>query len=210
MTPDGMAQAAADYLATQLPGRRYTAPQLAGTFSEQTLAGEGAVSVYTFELAPGPGCHDSAPAVHYVVVGETTPNFFPAYGLSPDDAFSLHIGTRFMLEMQIGRVEPQHEPREFRESMRTVVASVARGAAIEDEALAGLFQCDEQLFAVYRLMLGPAPAEGGAITRETVYFVGGDCPPGFYRLAEHPPQVALRLHLGKVIRAEPAERPGLH
>ena len=59
--------------------------------------------------------------------------------------------------------------------------------------MAALFQCEERLFAVYRLTLNGA---------ETAYFMGGDCPPGFYRLTEHPPQVALRLHLGKLIRAE--------
>src|SRR5262245_47986993 len=96
VTQSELHAAAGAYLAGQLPGREVTGLALAGAFNEQTLAGEGAAAVFSFELRPGPGCQDSRPARHYVVVGETVPNYFPAYGLSPDDAYSLHIGTRFM------------------------------------------------------------------------------------------------------------------
>lgn len=201
--------AAAEYLAGQLAGRSYSPPRLVAVFNEQTLAGEGPAALLVFDLQPGPGCQETGDPRHYVAVGETVPNYFPAYGLAADDAYSLHIGTRFMLEMQIGRLDAAHEPPGLRDALRRIVSGVAPDAPLESEALAGLFQCEEQVFAVYRLTLGPAPTgDGGCTQRESVYLVAGDCPPGFYRLTQHPPQVALRLHLGKVIRAEPAERPG--
>jgi hypothetical protein len=46
--------------------------------------------------------------------------------------------------------------------------------------------------AIYRLRVGGLE----------VYGCGADCPPGFYPLTPHPPQVVLRLHLGQVIRHE--------
>ncbi|MFQ5806671.1 MAG: hypothetical protein ACE5I3_09495, partial [Phycisphaerae bacterium] len=133
---------------------------------------------------------------HYVAVGETEPNFFPAYGLSPDDAYSFHVGTRFALEMGLQMVDASLEPPGARPLLRAAVRSYAAGAKLEKEELAALFRCEEGLFAVYRLTL-----DG-----QDVYCMGADCPPGFYRMTAQPPQVALRLHLGKLIRAEAARR----
>ena len=44
----------------------------------------------------------TGPVDYYVVVGLTEPNYYPAGGLEADDAFVLHLGTRFMLVMGIG------------------------------------------------------------------------------------------------------------
>ncbi len=192
---DALRAAAAEFLIAQLRERAPASLQFEAAFDEQTLEGEGRAAVLSFDL-PAANAHcEPGETRHYVVVGQTAPNYYPAYGLGADDAFSLHVGTRFMLAMQIGRVEPP-EPVEVRSAMQSVVASIAGAAAAESAALAGLFACEEQRYAVYRV----------AANGEAVYFVCGDCPPGFYRLAAHPPQVALRLHLGKVIRAEPHMR----
>lgn len=183
-------QAAADYLAGELGGRSPAELSLAGAFDEAPLEGEGRTCLYAFELAPEGIA--GRPTKHYVAVGMTEPNYFPAYGLDADAAYSLHIGTRFMLETAVAIAPDADEPPAARESMHAWVAACNPDVPIEEESLAGLFRCDDQLFAVYRLRL----------RGQEVYCVGADCPPGFYELTEHPPLVALRLHLGQLIRAE--------
>jgi hypothetical protein len=184
------------YLREHLADR---APQylvLEGEYAESPLEGEGRTYVFSFDLPAGPGIASAAcdtyEPKHYVVVGETTPNFFPAYGLSADDAYSFHVGTRFMLEMELKKVGDEFEPPDARHLLRTVLANVAPGAVVQDEKLAALFRCEEGYYAVYRLKLN----------EDEVFALGADCPPGFYKLTRYPPQTALRLHLGKLIRAE--------
>lgn len=185
-----LAQAAREYLGQQLGVRAPADLTLAGLFDEQPLAGEGPVALFSFTLAPpAPGVADPR---HYVAVGQTEPNYFPAYGLPPDDAYSLHIGTRFVLGLGVGVADPADEPPAARAAMRALVAACNPGVAIEREELAGLYRCAAQLFAVYRVTL----------RGQDVYCLGADCPPGFYTLPGHPPQVVLRLHLGKLIRRE--------
>lgn len=174
---------------------------LEGEFAESPLEGEGRTFLFSFDLPPGPGvaagaCETYDPK-HYVAVGQTTPNFFPAYGFSPDDAYSFHVGTRFMLEMELQKVDPQLEPPDARQLLRTVLANVAPGATVRSEQLAALFRCEDGYYAVYRLTLN----------EDDVYALGADCPPGFYKLTGHPPQMVLRLHLGKLIRAERPIQP---
>jgi hypothetical protein len=191
--------AALEYLKGQLAARAPQTLRFEGEFDEQPLEGEGPTALFSFELSPGadvssgaqPG---AAELKHYVAVGETEPNFFPAYGLDPDDAYSFHLGTRFVLEMGLQVVDATYEPPAARSLLHAALRNYAAGAKLEQEELAALFRCEEGLFAVYRLTL-----DG----RE-VYCMGADCPPGFYHMTEHPPQVALRLHLGKLIRAEAA------
>jgi hypothetical protein len=183
-------KAAGEYLSAQLGQRSPHELKLVETFREQPLEGEGPVALFTFDC---PGDPDRAGDTrHYVVVGQTTPNYFPAYGLGPDDAYSFHVGTHFMLEMGVSIADAQLEPADAREHLRALLAACNPGVPVEHEELAGLFRCQERLFAVYRVTLGG----------QDVYCMGADCPPGFYKLTGHPPQVALRLHLGKLIRAE--------
>jgi len=185
------AQAVA-YLKEQLGERAPDYVRFEGAFDERPLEGEGRAALFSFEAeAADDGCQPG-PLKHYVAVGRTQPNYFPAYEMGGDDAYSFHVGTRFMLEMAIQRVDDAREPPGARDALRRFVAGYAPGVAIEDERLAALFRCDEAYFAVYRVRLGA----------EEYYCMGADCPPGFHRLTRFPPQMALRLHLGKVIRAE--------
>jgi hypothetical protein len=188
------------YLSEQLGVRAPDYLTLEGEFHEAPLEGEGRTFVFSFPLEPGPGVDRAACSAldrkHYVAVGRTEPNFFPAYGMHTDDAYSYHVGTRFMLEMGVRIVDPNDEPPTARPALRQVVANYARGAEVRQEDLAALFRCEQAYFAVYRLRLG----------EEDVYCLGADCPPGFYRLTQHPPQMVLRLHLGKAIRNEAREQ----
>jgi hypothetical protein len=190
--PQDLEADAREYLARELGPRAPARLLPEGRFDERPLEGEGATAIFSFDMQGRPGCAAEADARHYVAVGQTEPNYFPAYGLDPDEAYSLHIGTRFMLTMGVQRVEAELEPPQARQALRVFVARYAAGAELTGVELAGLFRCEEAYFAVYRLRLAG----------EELYCMGADCPPGFYRCTQYPPQMALRLHLGGVIRAE--------
>lgn len=205
-TQTDLARLAQAYLARQLGLRAPSHLSLVATLAEQPLAGEGPVAIFSFELPHRTSAAANAAPPdprHYVVVGTTEPNYFPAHGLPPDDAYSLHVGTRLALELGLEVVDTDTEPPEARRAMRAFVAACNPDAPIERESLAGLFRCEDRLFAVYRVTL----------RGHDVYCLGADCPPGFCDQADLPPQVALRVHLGRVIRAEArreARRPTLH
>lgn len=173
-------------------------PQSVGeptVYREEVLQGEGATAVLSFELpAANPqACTPDYDPQHYVVVGETIPTYFPAYQFSPDEAYSVHLGTRFLLYMQARGLDLAAEPEGSRDQMRAFVKGATPSATLEDDELVTLFQVGEQHFGVYRVTLNG----------ETVFFVGLDCPPGFYRMMDLPPQVVLRFHLGQLVRQEP-------
>jgi hypothetical protein len=192
---------AREYLAEQLGERAPRQVQLAAVYDEKPLAGEGRTALFSFRLEPANDVVAQQAAVldYYAAVGDTESNFYPAYGFSADDAYSLHIGTRFMLGMGVTLVEAAEEPPHARDAIVGIVHDHLPDAVVGEAKLATLMRCQDQLFAVYRLNVDDEP----------VYYMGADLPPGFYRLTEHPPQVALRLHLGKVIRHEArSEGPG--
>lgn len=189
-----LAAQAQAYLREQLGPRAPERLTFEREFEESPLEGESTTALFSFALEAGSGaaeCANGDPR-HYVAVGETTPNFFPAYGLSVDDAYSLHVGTRFMLVMRVQKIDTDQAPPTARPSLERILANVAPGANVRNVTLAALFRCDDDFFAVYRL----------EIAGRAVYALAADCPPGFYELTQHPPQLVLRLHLGQVIRAE--------
>ncbi len=189
-------QLARRYLAAQLGPRAPQNVALLATFDERPLEDEGSVALFAFDLPPDPAVRAALAGAwnprHYVVVGETEPTYFPAYDLGPDDAYSFHVGTRFILQVGVSVADPDQEPEGSRERMRSFVAACNPGVSIDHESLAGLFRCADRFFAAYRICL----------RGQDVYCMGADCPPGFYQLTAHPPQVALTLHLGQLIRAE--------
>jgi len=182
------------YLRDQLGERCPQTLSFEGVFDEQALEGEGRTLIFSFHLPPtSPSdARCAAPTRHYVAVGQTEPNYFPDYGLHASDAYSFHLGTRFMLVLGVQKVDPSLEPPGAREQMRKFLATYAAGQAIENEQLAGLFRCQDSYFAVYRVR----------IAGQDYYVRGADCPPGCNPMRAHPPQAALRLHLGKVVRHE--------
>lgn len=192
-------QQARTYLEEQLGARAPQWLRLAGTFDERPLDGEGVVGVFAFDLAPTPGAAEHAGDYdprHYVVAGETEPNYYPQAELSADEIYSVHLGTRFMLTLGAAGMPLEEEPADAREKLEQVVRGTAPDAVLGDVTLAALFRCGEQVFAVYRLR----------VNDEEVFMLGADCPPGFYRHTHLSPPVVLRLHLGQVIRQEKPER----
>lgn len=185
------------YLREQLGPRAPEYLTLEGEFAEAPLEGEGATMVFSFFLdIPGAGC-DAGRRKHFVAAGQTQANYFPDFAFDAGDAYSFHIGTRFMLAMGIARLEPENEPPGARELLRRCIENCAPGADLETVELAALFRCGEEDFAVYRVRVGG----------KDYYALGADCPPGFYEKTDCPPQTVLRLHLGKLIRAEARQDP---
>src|SRR5262249_38051518 len=149
-------KAAIGYLTEQLGPRAPEYLTLEAEFDEAPLEGEGRTLLLSFNLGPGAqtqggDCATGHEPKHYVAAGETMPNYFPAFDLSPDDAYSFHVGTRFMLEMQLQRVDGSLEPPGARERIHQLVREFAPTAEFEGEELAALFKCDADYFAVYRV-----------------------------------------------------------
>lgn len=164
-------------------------------FDETPLPDVGPAALLSFTLTPPTAAGmPTGPQPHYVVVGPpgTTPSYFPAYGFDAEQAFSFHVGRRFMVEMSVALTVDADEPPQARQATRNLLENTNPGVPLERFELAAVFRCQQQVFAVYRVTL----------RGHDVYCLGADCPPGFYALTEHPPQVALALHLGQLIRAE--------
>ena len=161
-------------------------------FERSPLEGEGATVVFEFSAdRSGRGAER-----HFVVVGQTEPNYYPAYDLSGEEAFDLHLGTRFMLVMGVGQVDGADDEYDATADARGIVDRISPKAAIEDVALAATFEVGGQLHAVIRCKLSGQP----------VYIMGRDAPPGFSRRTDLPPQAAYRMHIGQVLRREPAPK----
>ena len=182
---------ALDYLREQLKDAapsELTKPKL---FERSPLEGEGATVVFEFTA----DIADRGAERHFVVVGQTEPNYYPAYGLDADETFSLHVGTRFMLVMGVAQCGPS-EPGDYdaQADARAIVGRIAHEAAVEDVTIAATFDVEGEPHAVLRCK----------VAGESVYIFGRDAPPGFSRWTNLPPQVVYRLHLGSVLRREPA------
>lgn len=162
-------------------------------FPHSPLDGEGATAVFRFRIDRGRG-----PEEHFVAVGQTEPNYYPSYGLSDDEAFSLHIATRFMLVLGVAQVPPGAAAEHYDAAgdARAIVDRVAPGQSIHNLRIAATFDVEGQLHSVLRCEIGDRP----------VYIMGRDAPPGFYERVDLAPQVVFRLHLGNVLRREAAPK----
>lgn len=162
-------------------------------FERSPLEGEGAVVVFEFRTRRGAAESDQ----YYVVVGQTEPNYYPAYGLDADEAYSLHLGTRFMLVMGVAQCEPSGgEGYDAMPDARAVVDRVAPSAPIEGLSVAACFDVEGQRHVVLR----------GRVEGQEVYIMAGEAPVGFSQRVDLPPPVAYRLHLGAVILNEASAR----
>lgn len=188
---DAWREFALAYLRTQWPKDAPSTLESPTVFPRSPLEGEGAVAIFPFATARVAAGGDPR---MYVVVGETEPNYYPAYGLSVDDAFSLHLGTRFMLVMGVGLHESgTSEEYDAVDDARRIVSRVSSSASVEDVRIAAQFNVEEQIHSVLK----------ARVAGREVYILGRDAPMGFVERADLPAPVAYRLHLGRVLRAEP-------
>lgn len=137
-----------------------------------------------------------------MVVGETETNYYPAYDLDASQGFDLHLGTRFMLVMGVAQMDREQDDPvspdayDAMEDAQRIVGKIAPDAEIENLKVAALFDVGGERHAVLRCHIGSEP----------VYVMARDAPPGFSRRVDLPPQIAYRLHIGNILRSEPAPR----
>ncbi len=165
-------------------------------YADSPLEGEGAIAIFRFHADRA----DRGPAPYYVAVGRTEPNYYDATGLDFDDAFALHLGTRFMLALSVAQVHESAdapaadaEPYDLLRDARRIVDRVAPEAPLEDVSLAALFDVAGARHAVIRARIAGTP----------VYIMGRDAPIGFSERTDLAAPVAYRIHLGHVLRMEP-------
>lgn len=162
-------------------------------FESSPLEGEGPTVLFEFTLPSPAGIPDR----FFVAAGQTESNYYPALDLSFEDAFALHLGTRFMLVLQVGVAsEAVRSGIDLAKRVRELVDSVGPGESISELELAAAFDVEGQCHAVARCRIGPQAA----------YAFIGDAPPGFSTAVHHPPQVAYRIHLGRALLAEAEQR----
>lgn len=179
------------YLKQQFGPQGYAGLAVLGGFDEQPLEGEGAVTVFTFTTRrPG-----TLPEHCFVVAGQTEPNYYPFLNLSAEDCYNLHVGTRFMLVLEIAQLSEDAPVGDLNALAATALAGVVPGQPVTDVKLAAAFKLDDQSHIVVRASVGA----------EEVYLVLGDLPLGVYRHIQLPPHVIYRMHLGQVIRLEKAD-----
>ncbi|MFQ5410729.1 MAG: hypothetical protein ACE5EC_00465 [Phycisphaerae bacterium] len=198
---DNLSRWEAYALAYLQPHFRTAAPSTlshATVFPNSPLEGEGATIVFEF-FADRTG---QGRERYFVVVGETEANYYPAYDLDRSEGLDLHLGTRFMLVMGVAQISQEQDdlvsPNAYHamEDARRIVDRIAPNAKIEDLLIAAMFDVAGARHAVLRCRIDGEP----------VYVMGCDAPPGFSRRVDLPPQVAYRLHLGRVLRSEPVPR----
>ncbi|GMU35490.1 MAG: hypothetical protein HS101_01745 [Planctomycetia bacterium] len=180
---------ALEYLRDQLANDAPTALGKGKFFPNSPLEGEGFTVIFPFQSQRG------APADtnFYVAVGPSHNNYYPAYGLAMDEAYDLHLGTRFMLVMGIALRSPvPDDDFEIQREARRVVDRIAPQAVIDDLELAASFDVDGQFHAVLRCKMAGRP----------VYIFAGDAPIGFSEKISLSPAVAYRIQLGRVLRHE--------
>ncbi len=162
------------------------------SFAGEPLEGEGEMSVFAFSASRG----GEPEAEYYVVAGETAANHYPSWGLTPEQVYDLHLGTRFMLVMEVSSVPMEQLAPELVDCVRAFVRSVAPQAAVTNVQPAAAFRVADETFVVCRARIGG----------EEAYVMTMDAPPGIYRDVHLPPHVVFRRHLGQLIRLEMDQR----
>jgi len=183
-------QMAREYLNREFGAETPSTLQAVATFEQHPLEGEGPVTLFSFTASRD----GNRPEDFHVIAGETKPNYYTDWGLSPDDLYSVHIGTRFMLVLEVGQLPLEELPSGLEEEIALLLGSVAPDEPIADFRPVAAFDMEGQRHAVCRLRLAD----------EELYVLGGDLPLGIYRRVDLPPHVIYRLHLGKLIRLEEA------
>jgi hypothetical protein len=184
-------QIARAYLSQELGADAPRELTLAGSFDEAPLEEEGRTSIFAFTASRGGNPAES----FFVVSGETEPNYYPAWDLDPEEIYSLHIGTRFMLVMEVSQLGLEAVPDTLESDVLAALAEVAPEEPVQDFRPVAVFELEDTVHVVCRMR----------IREEEVYLLAGDLPLGVYRRTDLPPHVIYRMHLGNVIRMEHEE-----
>lgn len=186
-------QLARAYLTEQLGEDAPEALTEVACFTDSPLEGEGAMTIYAFSAGIGGNPTES----FFVVAGVTAPNYYPAWDLSPDEIFSLHLGTRFMLVLEVQQLPLAEVPPSATQDIRTVLNGVITDRTIGELEPVVAFRAAGYTHLVCRCHIGD----------QDTYVLGGNLPLGIYPRLELPAHVIYRLHLGNVIRREDSDGP---
>jgi hypothetical protein len=179
---------ALDYLRAELQHEAPTRLEPVARFDEAPLQDEGRITVFRFTARlAGP---EEEP--YYVLAGQTVANYYPDWGLTPDQLYSVHIGTRFMLVVEVRQLALEDLPTGIEAALGEELAGVLPGETIGDIGPVAAFRAEDQTHVVCATRIGD----------EDVYVMGGDLPIGIYRQVHLPPHVIYRWHLGEIIRME--------
>ncbi len=181
-------QQALDYLQRELRNDAPADVEFVAAFTGRPLEREGNMSLFRFTASLG----GQAVERYWVVSGQTEPNYYPHWELSPDDVHALHLGTRFMLVMGISSLPLNELPSDLDKNIASFIGSIAPSATVTEIRPVVAFQVEQHRYAVARVFLAG----------EDVYVFGLDCPPGVDRDVHLPPHVVFRRHLGRAIRLE--------
>ncbi len=189
--PDPHEPLARDYLARELGDAAPDHLVFVARFETSPLEGDGSASVYSFAASLG----GNPPEPFYAVAGETQPNYYPAWNLSPEEIYDVHLGTRFMLVVGVAQLPVDELPGSLEADLRAQLDRVAPGEPVTRIEPVAAFRADDQRHAVCR----------AKIAHEDVYLLTGDLPLGISRRVDLPPHVVYRLHLGRTLRMEPSD-----
>ena len=179
------------WLRQQLGDRAPTTMGIPTYFDASALEGDGPIAIFPFSTS------GDEPAEHWVVVGRTEPNYYPRWGLTADEAFRVHLGTRFMLVVGVSQAdEAERQTYDPRADLDRILAQIYPGEPSLKASLAAMFRVGAKRHTVCRCRIGG----------EDVFVMAGDCPPGFYRRTELPPHVVYRLHLGSLLVQEAKDK----
>ncbi len=160
----------------------------AAYFDASALDDDGPVVIFPFVTPVG----DEQPE-HCVVVGRTVPNYYPRWTLTLDEAFRVHLGTRFMLVVGVAQApDADRNSYDPAADLNSLVSQLYPGEKVENPAVAAMFKVGDELHAVCH----------SRNAGEDVYARTRACPPGFYRRTELPPHVVYRMHLGSLLLRE--------
>lgn len=188
MPTDVHEQMAHDYLHAVLLEDAPAVLTAVASFDEAPLEGEGKTTVFAFNARLG----GNAEEPFYVVAGQTVANYYPQWGLDADQIYSVHIGTRFMLVVEVQQLALADVPSEIAAQLREELEGVVPGASISDIQPVAAFKAEDHTHVVCR----------ARVDDEDVYAMAADLPLGLYRETHLPAHVVYRWHLGNVIRME--------
>lgn len=194
MTSDH-AQQALEFLRAHL-GTKAPKSLGAGRFVPgQPLEGEGDMTVFPFQADLQGGQLER----FWVVAGQTEANYYPHWSLTAEEAYCVHLGTRFMLVMEAAQVMEGEWPADLAARVREAAAGAFPGLEILSVTPLAVFRVEHQIHAVCHVKLGTAG----------VIVVAYDAPLGIYPASGQLPHVVYRKHLGSLIQSE-AEREARH
>lgn len=183
-----------DYLRVELDLGSELSLTLVKQFDTHPLHGPGVGEVYTFSSALGA---DTAMPYFAVVASAGPTNYYPCWGLTPEDIWAVHIATEFYLFMGVESLPASTEYERFAEEASALVRSQLQTDPIGPPLVE----------TVYRLKaVEDYPEEYHAVgkvthSKGTSSFVVGDIEHELFP-PQLPGHVVWRLHFGRQILAE--------